>query len=167
MGQSTRLRKVRWTSPEMKLWKKNEKTNSFHPFPLRGGSRQACCDFILEDKSSNFFSNKLEICPSIHTGTYVITYYLGLGPGLGWESQTFWSSLRRQLHSLIAQPSSPLGRAIHPHCGPEGWMGEALARTKGGGLTKLVTGSAEAGCVLGFRMSGTSRTYLALIFFFF
>lgn len=45
-------------------------------------------------------------------------------------------------------------------------MGEALARTEGGGLTKLVTGSAEAGCVLGFRMSGTSRTYLALIFFF-
>lgn len=70
------------------------------------------------------------------------------------------------MHSLIAQPSSPLGRAIHPHCRPEGWMGEALARTKGGGLTKLVTGSAEAGCVLGFRMSGTSRTYLALIFFF-
>lgn len=70
------------------------------------------------------------------------------------------------MHSLIAQPSSPLGRAIHPHCGPEGWMGEALARTKGGGLTKLVTGSAEAGCVLGFRISGTSRTSLALIFFF-
>lgn len=52
---------------------------------------------------------------------------------------------------LLPSPPHPWNVIFTQAAGPEGWVGEALARTEGGGLTKLVNGSAEAGSVSGCR----------------